>query len=171
MSSTRTYERDLLDALSEGLRQRLGSLGRDPRTLGAPREVADRMLAVVPMAHPWDEQVGPFYDTPGVVRLLGISKQAVADRVRRRTLIATITTNGRHLYPTFQFDRARIVPRISEVAAVFRSTPADGWAIASWFTTPAVTLNGQTPAQWLRAGNDPDPVASLADDAAARWGR
>lgn len=137
--------------------------------LGAPREVADRMLAVVPIAHPWDEQLGPFYDTPGVVRLLEISKQAVADRARRRTLIAAVTANGRHLYPTFQFDGARIVPQISEVAALFRHTPVDGWAVASWFTTPAATLNRQTPAEWLRAGKDSEPVTRLAADAAARW--
>ena len=168
-SAVEAYERDLLDALSEGLRRRLHGAGRDLRALGDPGDVADRMLALVPVPHPWDAQIGPFYDTPAVVRLLGVSKQAVADRARRGTLLRVTTRQGRHLYPVFQFDRRRLYPAIPQALAPFRDTRVDGWAIASWLTTPAAALDGATPAQWLRDGGDAAPVVALAEDVAARW--
>lgn len=75
------YAQAVLAALAEGLRGRLAD--RDLESLGAPRDVARRMLATVPAAHPWDAQIGPFYDTADVVSLLGITKQAVSERIRR----------------------------------------------------------------------------------------
>lgn len=170
-SAAETYERDLLDALSEGLRRRLQGAGSDVRALGDPGEVAERMLSVVPVQHPWDTQIGPFYDTPAVVRLLGVSKQAVADRARRGTLLRVTTRQGRHLYPVFQFDGRHLVLAVPEVLGPFRDTHVDGWAVASWFTTPAAVLDGATPAQWLRDGHDPAPVVAIAHDVAARWSR
>jgi hypothetical protein len=127
------------------------------------------MLATVPSLHPWDAQIGPFYDTPGLVRLLGVSKQAIADRVERRSVISATTRQGRIVYPTFQFAGHRIVPAISAIAQMFHAVPVDGWAIASWFTTPAAGLAGCTPAQWMRADRDREPVRIAAADAIARW--
>lgn len=163
------YEKAVLDAVEDGLHSRLS--GHRMQALGPPDRVAERMLATVPMAHPWDEQIGPFYDTPGVVRLLDVSKQAVFDRVRRRTLLATNTSRGRALYPIWQFDGSKINPAVSRILTLFRDVPVDGWAIASWFTTPAAVLDGATPISWLRAGNDVTAVASLAMDTARRWAR
>ena len=102
-SAAETYGRELLDALSDGLQRRLEAMEGDPHTLGEPDEVAERMLSVVPQQHPWDTQIGPFYDTPAVVQLLGITRQAVADRAQRGTLLRVTTRQGRHLYPVFQF--------------------------------------------------------------------
>lgn len=171
MPAQRDYESAVLAAVSEGLHERVAGLGRDPHSLGSPRAVADRMLATVPLAHPWDGQIGPFYDTPSVVRLLGISKQAVADRVRRGTLVAATTRQGRVVYPTWQFAGSRVSPQISRIAAIFRDSAADGWAIASWFTTAAGVLDGKTPLEWLRDEGPEEPVAELAADSARRWAR
>lgn len=169
MSTAQTYEQDLLQAISAGLQRRLH--GQDPRTLGEPVAVAERMLAAVPEPHPWDEQIGPFYDTPALVRLLGITKQAVADRAKRRTVLRVTTRQGRHLYPVFQFEGRTLHRGFSAVLQEFRDAPVDGWAVASWLTTPAAALDGETPAAWLRAGGDTAPVVHLAADAAARWSR
>lgn len=139
------------------------------RALGDPAEMAERMLSVVPVQHPWDAQIGPFYDPPGVVGMLGVSKQAVADRAQRGTLLRVTTQQGRHLYPAFQFAGRRLRPAVSEELGRFRNTHVDGCAVASWFTTPAAALDGVTPARWLRDGADPAPVVALARDVAARW--
>lgn len=163
------YEKAIIDAVSARLHERIAGL--DPRSLGSPDHVAGRMLATVPTAHPWDEQTGPFYDTPGVVRLLGVSKQAVADRVRRRTLLAASTAQGRVVYPIWQFDGSKINAAISTVLTAFRHVTVDGWAIASWFTTPAASLDGATPVQWLRGRREAGPVRELARDTARRWAR
>ncbi|MGH3500094.1 MAG: hypothetical protein ACRDQA_04190 [Nocardioidaceae bacterium] len=146
-------------------------MGRDPSFLGTPTEVADRMLATMPVAHPWDAQIGPFYDTPTVARLLNVTKQAIADRVRRRTLLAATTRQGKIVYPTWQFEGRRVLPEVSQAVAAFRDVPVDGWAIGSWFTTPVELLDGATPAQWLGKHRALDPVHALAKETANRWAR
>lgn len=163
---TSTYAQEVLDAVAARLHQRLAN--RDHSALGPPDRVAERMLATVPVTHPWDNQIGPFYDTAGVAALLGIRKQAIADRVRRYTLLAAYTAQGKIVYPAWQFDGAHLNPAISRTVAAFRHAQVDGWAIASWFTTPARSLNGATPAAWLRTG-DPEPVLALAHDTSGRW--
>jgi hypothetical protein len=161
------YEQAILDAVATRLHRRMA--GHSPDSLGPPARVAERMLATVPTVHPWDAQIGPFYDTAAVVRLLAVSKQAVADRVRRRRLLAAATAEGRIVYPVWQFDGSRAHPGVSDIVAMFRDSPVDGWAIASWFTTPASVLDDATPADWLRQGRDQTPVHDLAADTVARW--
>lgn len=169
MSTTteQDYEKAILDAVAAGLRDRMA--GHASGSLGPPERVAERMLDTVPAAHPWDALIGPFYDTAGVIRLLGVSKQAVADRVRRRTLLAANTAQGKVVYPTWQFRGNRVNPAISHILTVFRDVPVDGWGIAAWFTTPADVLNMTTPFDWLRTGGDEEPVHALAADTASRW--
>ena len=171
-TTTQAYEKDLLGALTSGLHERLGAVtaaGGDPARLGSPAELARRMLAVVPAAHPWDEQIGPFYDTAGLVRWLEVSKQALSDRVRRRRLLAVTTADGRILYPARQFADRRLVAGLSETLAAFRDVPVDGWAVAAWLTTPSIALAGASPLDWLRAGDEPGPVLLAAQQTAARW--
>lgn len=79
------------------------------------------------------------------------------------------TKNGRVLYPTFQFDGDGVRPAVPEILGVFRNVPVDGWTIAAWFTTPAVTLDDTTPVVWLDEGRDLRPVIEVAEDTAARW--
>ena len=63
------------------------------------------MVSALPTQHPYDEPLGPFYDTTGLVSWLGVSRQAVADRVRRGTLLACRTQDGHLVYPAWQFAR------------------------------------------------------------------
>jgi hypothetical protein len=169
-----SYEKHLLNALSARLRRRLtevAATGGDPATFGAPEQMADRMLAVVPVAHPWHEQIGPFYDTAGLTKLLGITRQAVADRVRRRRLLAVSTRDKRLLYPILQFDGPNVLAGLPDVLMAFTDTTVDGWAVAAWLTTPAAALGSRTPIDWVHAGEDPAPLHLLAADTAARWRR
>ncbi|MFQ5518024.1 MAG: hypothetical protein ACE5E8_10690 [Acidimicrobiia bacterium] len=67
----------------------------------------------------WDSLLGPFYTASGVARLLGgVSRQAIADRRRRNTLLGLQTTGGTWLHPAVQFDGRghgiRIAPRPAE---------------------------------------------------------
>lgn len=147
----------------------MAAAGGDPARLGSPADLARRMLAVVPTAHPWDEQIGPFYDTAGLVHWLNVTKQAVSDRVRRSRLLAVTTADGRVLYPARQFADRQLVTGLPETLAAFRETPVDGWTIAAWLTIPCSGLDGVTPLDWLRSGNETAPVLQAAQQAAARW--
>lgn len=170
---TVAYTQEIVKLVTSGIEQRLAeliNLGGDPReVLGEASAVAELMLSAVPATHAWDAQIGPFYDTPGVCRLLGISKQAVADRVRRRTILSGTSRQGRAVYPVFQFRGRHLVGAISEVAARFRDVPVDDWAVSAWFTTPAADLDGKTPARWLLDNGPVDPVRELAEQTVRRW--
>jgi hypothetical protein len=172
VTNTADYEQQVLSAVSVGLHARfteLSAAGRNPSSLGDPQAIAGRMLATVPTTHPWDAQIGPFYDTPGLIQLLGVTKQAIADRARRRSLISAATRQGKIVYPTFQFVGRHLVPAISTIAQMFHDVPVDGWAVASWFTTPDPDLDGATPAQWLLSGGDLEVARELAADIMNRW--
>ena len=166
------YEASVLRAVAAGLHERLDavfSAGQDQAQLGDPADLASRMLSAVPTAHPWDEHIGPFYDTAGLTKWLGVTKQALADRVRRHRLLAVTTAEGRVLYPVRQFEGRRLLAGLPDVLAAFRNASVDGWAIAVWATTPAQSLRGDTPLGWLRRGCDVEPVLELAANTAARW--
>lgn len=140
----------------------------------APADLARRMLAVAPVPAPVNrmaEQVGPeFYDTNGVATILAgagnspLSKQAIEQRRRRRTIVALPTAEGRWIYPTWQFDDNDVLPGLGDVLTAFqtmattaaagrsktRAAPFDEWSIGTWLTTPRDDLDGDTAVGWLR---------------------
>lgn len=100
-----------------------------------------------------------------------MSKQAVADRVKRRTILSGVTKQGRIVYPAFQFRGSAVRPEISRVSAEFAACPVDGWAVCAWFTTPAADLHGLTPLAWLDEHRPVEQVTTLAAETARRWRR
>jgi hypothetical protein len=104
--------------------------------LGDPRSFAVRAVqASAPVASPWDELVGPFLRSDGVQARLGISRQAVAAKAARRRLLRTVTSDGEHLYPLWQFDGERVVAGLGEVISLFPEQHVDGWTLAAWLRT------------------------------------
>lgn len=163
------YKAALMDALATGVDS---LVAEDAPGLGDdPRAVAARMIAAVPRAHVYDDLVGPFYGTDAVRRMLGgVSRQAVHDRANRRTLLQVRTSDGVSLYPAFQFEGDGVSPRVRRVLSAFRDVPVDGWAVATWFSVPAVDLDGLTPRDWLGdLHRDDAMVLALAQRAAIRW--
>jgi hypothetical protein len=150
---------------------RLRANGHDPEQLGDAESLAERMLAAVPQPSPWAE-LGPFYSTTGVARVLGgVSRQAVEERRRRRTILALRTADGVWIYPAFQLDeRNRVLRGLAEVLDRFRpQTPDDEWMVASFLAAPQPGLGDRSIVDHLRDGGDPAPVLDLADERAARW--
>lgn len=156
------------------LTRRVGALrqqGQDADALGDPDDLAARMLAAVPQPSPWAE-LGPFYGTTGFARVLGgISRQAVEERRRRRTVLALRTADGAWVYPAFQLDgRNRVVAGLAEVLDRFAPRTADDeWMVAAFLAAPQPSLGGASIAEHLRDGGALAPVLDLADDRAARW--
>lgn len=149
----------------------LRSQGHAPEQLGDADTLAARMLAAVPQPSPWSE-LGPFYSTAGIARVLGgISRQAVEERRRRRTIVALRTADGAWVYPAFQLDeRNRVVPGLAEVLDRFRpQTPDDDWMVASFIAAPQPGLGDRSIAEHLREGGDLALALDLAGVRAARW--
>lgn len=118
--------------------------------------------------HPIYARLGSFYDTEGARRHLGgMSKQAVAKRRAAGMVLAMQTSDGRWLYPTWQFSpaggvRQQLAPVLREFAGV------DGWTAATWLMNPHPALGGDTPREFLADEGSPQRVVELArHDAAA----
>jgi len=129
------------------------------------------MLATVPTASRWDDLLGPFYSTAKLEKLWGgISRQAIADRRKRGTVLGLKTADGVVVYPVFQFDeKNRILPGLPEVLQCFRGVPVDDWTLAGWLVSPLRLLEGRSVVDWLRRGGELEPVLTLARDAARRF--
>jgi hypothetical protein len=167
---------ELTDRVRHGLEERLTLLvehGHSLAEIGAPAELAERMLAAVPAPSRWDDLLGPFYTTAEVARLLGgVSRQALADRRERRTIFALKTADGILVYPAFQFgEGSQVIAGLAETLQSFRGAAVDEWTLAGWLVAPSRSLGGRSAVDWLREGRDPASVVTLARDAAQRFSR
>lgn len=159
--------------MREEMKRLWGAEDECPEELGDPEDLARRALASIPSPTPWDDALGPFYDTRQVALLLGdISRQAVADRRRRGTLLGLKTTDDAMVYPTFQFGRDhQVLKSFPPVLQALRESPVDDWTLAGWLVAPQEALDGESVIDWLRQGRDLAPALTLARDAALRFSR
>lgn len=159
--ATREFKQALARVVAE--HERAGR--RIRASLGEPRIFAERAVrASAPLASAWDELVGPFLRSEGVQARLQISRQAVAAKAARRRLLRTITADGDHLYPLWQFEGAGLVPGLAEILPLFPEPQVDGWTLAAWFRTPDPEL-GEPPLAALSRG-ELDRVRAVARTAA-----
>ncbi len=146
-------------------------LGRSLSELGEPQEVAVRMVATLPAPSPWDQLLGPCYSASKVAQVLGgISRQAVADRRARHTLLGLKTADGVWVYPIFQFDEhQQVIASLPAVLKILGNCGIDEWTLAGWLVSQHAELGGQSAIAWLRRGANPQPVIHLAAAAARRF--
>lgn len=170
------YANEVADALSTAVRNRLvhlGEAGSPIERLGDPGEIAEQWSALLPIQpSPLAELTGPFYDTAGLRRWLGISRQALDSRIRNRTVLALATGSGQRVYPAWQWRPDRTpVPHLAVVLKVLLAGARDPWTVALWLTAPVDHGDGRTVAawQWLDEGADPASVLAEASTDAARW--
>ena len=77
MTDLASLERQIMRSVGAKLRERLKKAGEanlDADAFGDPEEIAEAMVAALPVGHVYDEISGPFYDTSGLTRWLGISR-------------------------------------------------------------------------------------------------
>ncbi len=171
--ATATFIDEVTRHLRRALEERRSSYaehGRSLEEIGPPEELARRMVGVVPEPSRWDDLLGPFYTTSKVAEILGgVSRQAIADRRERHTLLALKTAEGTLVYPTFQFDdHNEVLAGLPEVLQCFRGSGIDDWTLAGWLVSKFRTLDGRSPVDWLRLGREPEPVLRLARAAASQ---
>ncbi len=136
------------------------------------------ILGVLPQQPgPWGPALGPVLRTEQVRALLGttrpVSRQALADRAARRTLLALRTSDRHTVYPAWQFRSRRVLPGVPEVLQAFvvdKHPVVDPWTLASWLRTPLDALDGDSVVHRLADG-EIDPAVEVARTAAARWAR
>jgi hypothetical protein len=131
------------------------------------------MMAAMPGWSPYDDLIGPFYNTTGLRALLGISRQAIDQRVRRGTLLRVMTRDREALYPVFQFDGDEMRQPVQQLLGQLTALDDDGWVRATWFATPAEVLDRHTPRDVCTDPGLWDTygvlATQLADETAQRW--
>lgn len=151
--------------------RRYARSGRSLEDLGSAEEIATRMMETVPAPSDWDALLGPLYSTSKVARLLGnVSRQAVAERRNRRTLLALRTDDGRYVYPAFQFDAHNdVLSGLAEVLQRFAPEDVDEWTVAGWLVAPQRSLGGRSAIDALASKETRKKVIELAHAQAARF--
>ena len=136
---------------------------------GRPDQLADRLMASLPLAGMWDESVGPFYDAAGVMRLRRMSRQALRGLESTRDVLVVRTTDGVQLYPSFQFtEDGTSLPSLRDVIVLVDPGNQDPWGAALWLNARSEELDFSTPAEALRDGRRSD-VIDLAYRIGSAW--
>lgn len=173
MSDLSVLEWTIMEALRARIHERFSAAeaaGATVSDFGDPDEVAETMVAALPVSHPFDAVTGPFYDTPGLVRWLGITRQALHHRVKTAQLLACPTQDGHTVYPAWQFTSGGgTIPRLADLLKVLNAGATDPWMVALWLRAPSEQHAGRDAASWLAAGEDPASVMASAREAAERW--
>jgi hypothetical protein len=155
----------ILDARPH-LSEMLASLADDDaEELG--RQAARTVLAPLQ----WRAVADDVFDTTQVCELLGISRQAVAKRVRHRSLLA-IPGRRTTYFPTWQFDldRGIVRPVVKDLLRIFDESlgTADPLVIASWSNSSQHDeLKGLSPQEWIQKDGSDKALALAAERAAA----
>lgn len=138
---------------------------------GASLSAAEaRRAAMLASAHAaWENVLGPLLSSAQVRELLGgVSRQRVDELVRGRRLIGLRERSSRRRYPLFQFEDGR--PSEPLVRAFYTVNEGlDEWSAASWCVHSDPALDGKSPVQWAKAGEDPERLARIARQDARRF--
>jgi hypothetical protein len=152
---TRTAHAELLSAMALELEMRDPD-GSRSAGIGDYASVAREVVAhVVDAAALWTDELGVFYDTTTVRRLLGgpdapISRQAV---FQRRGLLALTTGSGKVVFPAFQFQDAAPAPGLDQVLAALPEALISRWTLASWLVSEEYALDNDRPIDVLKDGD------------------
>ena len=110
--------------------------------------------------------VGDRWDTSTTAEFLGVSRQALHDRVRRGTLLGA-PGRGTTWFPTWQFDlgHRQVRPVVAQILHAFEEAfgdRADPLVIASWAQSPQTALDGLSPINWISSAERDDDAAVVA---------
>ena len=140
---------------------RLGSAGRNAADLGSAIAVADRMVAAVPIASPFNLEIGPYYTTSNLAKFTGRSKQSVLEAAKQKKILWLTTADGHRVYPSFQFGpKGAQLAALPELIAILDKHLSSS-TIALWLVTEHPSLNA-TPAEWLLSQKPTGPVKDAA---------
>ncbi len=164
-------DEDYFAELVDELRRLLGQSSSAPVAdeLGPPQEAARRIVEMLPKGSPWAPVAGPVYTTGQLQELLGVSRQAIGDRTKRRTLFALHTADGHVVYPAFQFKGPDVVDGLSAVLKAVGDT-TDEWTLLSWLRAPQPSL-GANVIDYLADGGEVSLAVEAARRTANRWSR
>jgi hypothetical protein len=125
--------------------------------------------AVAPLI--WAEAVGERWSTTETAEFLGVTRQALHDRVKRSTLLG-VPGRGVTWFPTWQLNpgKRQVRPVVADLIAAFGDLdrPLEALEIAAWAQGPRVDLDGLSPADWIAEERPDGAVITAAHRSAAQ---
>lgn len=95
--------------------------------------------------------IGDLYSTAATCEYLGgITRQALNDRINKRTILRLKDGAGRNGYPIFQFSNGTVDPHIQQIVQTLLDGHFSEWQTALWITSPSLMYNGASPLEYLR---------------------
>jgi hypothetical protein len=153
---------EALMAFLETIRDVLGE-----RSLSVPGARRAALLAAA--AEAWKSEIGPLLSSAHVRELLrDVSRQRIDELLRARRLIGLLDSAGRRQFPGFQFRDGRPLEPLIAAYWTVADAAISEWTAASWCTAPDEALDGLSPAQWAHEDRDPERLAVVARQDAAR---
>jgi len=173
MTDLAVLEREIMRSVGRKVHDRLRKAAEaqlSPEAFGDPEAIAEAMVAGLPLGHVFDELSGPFYDTSGLTRWLGISRQALYQKVARHAILACPLADGGVVYPAWQFlGSGATIPSLGAVLTTLAEDTDDAWMMALRMRAPSDQLDGNCPSDWLRKGRDAERVIAMAREVASSW--
>ncbi|MFS0884991.1 hypothetical protein [Aeromicrobium sp. 179-A 4D2 NHS] len=148
-------DKNFLRALAADIAKRRSKGAPVVTDTGTPEDLAERALSTLPKHSRLAEDTGPFYDTPSLKKWLDVSRQRLDNRVKEGTLLMCLTSDGKRVYPAWQFNhKGVVIPGIAEVIKTFRDVGLEpGWAVAKWLNVPNPDLGDEKASSLLAEGN------------------
>jgi len=155
--------REFFDLVSEDDELDDGSIAG----VGSPANFAQQLYDLWPHSSSWAKVIGPVYTTSQLAKILGVSRQAIGDRVKRNTILGLRTADHYFVYPLFQFQGREVVPGLSEILKLAKGA-VDDWTLASWLVAKQPVL-GISIAEALRRSVPIPQLLMLTNTALQRW--
>jgi hypothetical protein len=89
-----------------------------------------------------------------VVKVLGISRQAITQRVKRDRLLAVAPAGHRLHFPCWQFAEDGVLPGLEGTLGILAAGEVDPWARLLFFLTEHDDMAGPRPLDALRLGDE-----------------
>ena len=161
---------EFLERFEEAYHDKLHELEVDEGSIDAdPAELGRRVALLVATRGRWERQLGLLLSSTDFQRITGLSRQALSQAVEANRVLRLTTQAGKTCYPAFQLDESgRVLAGFRAVLSVFADRVRSPWTTASWLTSPQPELDGATPVDMLRAGEDTDLLRQAADHVVTR---
>lgn len=155
---------EIADAFLDGLHG-LDDTDMTPTLVDEARRAGERLAA----GHRWARIAGERIDTSTARDLLGITRQALHQRVAAGTILAVPGTSTTW-YPTWQFQHSptgglQVRPVIARIINAYRDQldgDIDPLTLIGWAAHGQPELGGATPKDWVAANGDDEPVVLAA---------
>lgn len=167
------YKEKLVDRISKSVDDLVDSNAITDFSEDALDATVSSAVAGLREANRVNTQLGAFYSVDRVMKELGgVSRQAVNERVKNNRLLRVQTSDGKLLFPAFQFsDGGELRPGLGTVLQKLLASGEDGWTVTYWLTTPIEQFAGRTPLDIIdsRETDEILDLVDLATDDAATW--